>query len=333
MELSVKNVTHLVNKCGIYELIVNKKSYIGSSINLKNRLNEHLSDLNSENHSNKKLLRAYNKYKNIHFEIIEFCESDILIEREEYWYNIKGYYNLQNPKKTINKQCKKVYKFTLEGEFIEDYISAAEASRKNNIKSSAGISNACRNNTYFANEFLWSYVKEIPFRNNKAFIPVYMFKPSGEFVKKFSSSYEASRYLIQEFNLLTTTENVAGTIKQSIKKVLIKGKCAHTGLKNSKNNPIEVDHKNGRYNGVEVIDISNQKITDFQPLTRQSNLQKRSDCNECKSTSKRFDAKKLGYSVSFIEGGETYKSDIGCRGCYWFDCIFFKKSLYLKNEY
>ena len=67
MELSVKNVTHLVNKCGIYELIVNKKSYIGSSINLKNRLNEHLSDLNSENHSNKKLLKAYNKYKNIHF--------------------------------------------------------------------------------------------------------------------------------------------------------------------------------------------------------------------------------------------------------------------------
>jgi len=261
MELSIKNVTHLVNKCGIYELIVNKKSYIGSSINLKNRLNEHLLDLNSENHSNKKLLRAYNKYKNIHFEIIEFCESDILIEREEYWYNIKGYYNLQNPKKTINKQCKKVYKFTLKGEFIEDYISAAEASRKNNIKSSAGISNACRNNTYFANEFLWSYVKEIPFRNNKAFIPVYMFKPSGEFVKKFSSSYEASRYLIQEFNLLTTTENVAGTIKQSIKKgCLCKGFlfskteiCPKLGkmvmkrpcfLKNKKTNEVVKEFKN-----------------------------------------------------------------------------------------
>lgn len=218
MKLSIENTSHLVNKCGIYELIVNKKSYIGSSINLKSRLNEHLLDLNKGNHSNKKLLRAYNKYKNIHFEIIEFCEYDILINREEYWYDIKGYYNLQNPKKNINKQCKRVYKFTLEGEFIEDYISSAEASRKNNIKNSTGISNACKNKTYFANGFLWSYVKEIPFRNNKAFIPVYMFKSSGEFIKKFSSSYEAARYLIQTFNLLGTTELVGSMVKQSLKK-------------------------------------------------------------------------------------------------------------------
>jgi hypothetical protein len=37
MELNKNNIVHLTNKCGIYELIINKKSYIGSSINLKNK--------------------------------------------------------------------------------------------------------------------------------------------------------------------------------------------------------------------------------------------------------------------------------------------------------
>lgn len=121
-------------------------------------------------------------------------------------------------------------------------------------------------------------------------------------------------------------------IKTSIKNELIKLNCVHTGLKNSKNNPIEIDHKNGRYSGIESIDIEQQKIEHFQPLTRQSNLQKRSSCNKCKTTLKRFDAKELGYDVSFVKGDENYNNEIGCNGCYWHDCIFFKKMLSLKDE-
>jgi group I intron endonuclease len=218
MELKLENLPHLVNKCGIYELIINKKSYIGSSLNLRDRLREHLNDLNNNNHSNKKLLNAFNKYKHIYFGIIEFCNLDILIDREEYWYSIKGYYNLQNPKKTINRQCKIVYKFSMNQEYLEEYISSSEAARLNNIPSAVGISSACRKKTYYASGFLWSYEKEAPFRNNKAFIPVYMFKTTGELVKKFSSSYEAARYLIHTFNLTSPTEHVGGRIKQSIKK-------------------------------------------------------------------------------------------------------------------
>jgi len=218
MELKLENVSHLVNKCGIYELIINKKSYIGSSINLRDRLREHLNDLNGNNHSNKKLLKAFNKYKKVYFGIIEFCNLDILIDREEYWYSVKGYYNLQNPKRTINNQCKKVYKFSINQEYLNEYLSAAEAARLNNISSSTGISNACKNKTYYASGFLWSYEKETPFRNNKAFIPVYMFKPDGEFVKKFPSSYEAARYLIKMLNLPFETEIIGANIQQSIKK-------------------------------------------------------------------------------------------------------------------
>ena len=49
---------------GIYKLIniVNNKIYIGSSINLHNRIKRHLHDFKYQCHPNIKLLRAYNKY-------------------------------------------------------------------------------------------------------------------------------------------------------------------------------------------------------------------------------------------------------------------------------
>jgi len=221
MELKLENISHLINKCGIYELIINKKSYIGSSVNLRDRLREHLNDLNTNNHSNKKLLRAFNKYKIIHFNIIEFCNIDILIEKEEYWYNIKGYYNLQNPRKNINSQCKKVYQFSIKGEFIAEFISIAEAARKNNILTPVGINKACNNKTHFASGFLWSYENIPPFRKNKAFKPIYMFNIKGEFVKKFSSSCDAARYLVELYNLENSQKNIeliGANIIQSVNK-------------------------------------------------------------------------------------------------------------------
>ena len=221
MELKLENFKHLINKCGIYELIINKKSYIGSSVNLRDRLREHLSDLNTNTHKNKKLLSAFNKYKIIHFGIIEFCNIDNLIEKEEYWYNIKGYYNLQNPRKNINSQCKKVYQFSTKGEFIAEFISIAEAARKNNISSSVGINIACSNKTHFANGFLWSYENIPPFRKNKAFKPIYMFNIKGEFIEKFSSSCDAARYLVELYNLENCQKNIeliGGYVIQSVNK-------------------------------------------------------------------------------------------------------------------
>jgi hypothetical protein len=102
-------------------------------------------------------------------------------------------------------------------------------------------------------------------------------------------------------------------------------KCVHTGFAGTTQNGIECDHKNGRYDDINALDPSKQNVTDFQPLCRQANLQKRSDCKSCLLTGKRFDAKSLYYSKSVVKGTLDYEGD--CDGCYWFNPMEFKKSL------
>jgi len=114
-------------------------------------------------------------------------------------------------------------------------------------------------------------------------------------------------------------------IRNDIRNSLKSNPCSHTGFKGTKNNSIVIDHKNGRYNDERVLNIKTQEVGDFQSLVNQANLFKRTVCGECINTGKRFDAKKLGYNISFIDGDENYQGT--CVGCYWYDCSEFKKSL------
>ena len=47
---------------GIYKIIINDKCYIGSSFNIRLRINQHKSDLKCNRHCNAYLQNAYNKY-------------------------------------------------------------------------------------------------------------------------------------------------------------------------------------------------------------------------------------------------------------------------------
>lgn len=69
-------------------------------------------------------------------------------------------------------------------------------------------------------------------------------------------------------------------------------------------------------------DTSNQKQSDFQPLSKAANDAKRSHCAKCIKTGKRYDATSLGYSQGFILGDENTKT---CQGCYWYDPKYFNK--------
>lgn len=81
--------TQLPTTSGIYRITctANKKIYIGSSINLRHRYQEHLSGFRRNAHENPKLQHAWNKYgpDAFIFEIIEFVEPEMVIEREQYW--------------------------------------------------------------------------------------------------------------------------------------------------------------------------------------------------------------------------------------------------------
>ena len=84
------NFSTLKNKSGIYKISCNKHFYIGSSKNLKSRMIDHKKILKANRHYNKFIQRVYDKYgfKKMEISILEFCEIDILTEREQYYYDL-----------------------------------------------------------------------------------------------------------------------------------------------------------------------------------------------------------------------------------------------------
>lgn len=72
---------------GIYRIKnkINDKCYIGSSVNFDDRKNLHFSLLRRGIHHSIILQRAYDKYglEFLSFEVLEHCEKEILIEREQ----------------------------------------------------------------------------------------------------------------------------------------------------------------------------------------------------------------------------------------------------------
>ena len=92
------------NKIGVYRLTCNKngKIYIGSSVNLSKRFSHYYSNktmLNKLKFSKSIIYSALLKHgrDNFSLEILEYCEKDVLIEREQY------YMDLLNPEYNICK--------------------------------------------------------------------------------------------------------------------------------------------------------------------------------------------------------------------------------------
>jgi len=79
---------------GIYAIICKPtaKLYIGQSINIRSRKNQHLKDLLKGKHCNSYLQNAFNKYgrPNFAFQVLENCTREELNTREAYWINIKN---------------------------------------------------------------------------------------------------------------------------------------------------------------------------------------------------------------------------------------------------
>lgn len=74
--------------------------------------------------------------------------------QKEYWKN-----NKEQKDRITLKLCKAVQKFDLNGNFIEEYISAKEASIKNGLKNYSPISNACNGVTKTCRKFIWKWKK------------------------------------------------------------------------------------------------------------------------------------------------------------------------------
>ena len=92
-----------MNKAGIYciENVINNKKYIGQSIDIYARWSKHKSELNNNRHFNDYLQKAWNKYgpDNFKFYAVEFCDIELLDERENYYID---FYETLNRDKGYN---------------------------------------------------------------------------------------------------------------------------------------------------------------------------------------------------------------------------------------
>ena len=92
--------------CGIYKIenLINKKVYIGQSVDINTRFRSHKSELKRKNHSNRHIQNSYDKYglEGFNFSILEICDANELDNLEIKWIKVtdstnqdKGY-NLES---------------------------------------------------------------------------------------------------------------------------------------------------------------------------------------------------------------------------------------------
>lgn len=128
-------------------------------------------------------------------------------------------------------------------------------------------------------------------------------------------------------NWLVQSSNFSQAIRSDIKREISSKRCVILWTHRSCDHPTEVDHKDWRKNDPRVMNTETQTLEDFQPLSKPANDAKRQFCKHCKLTWKRYDAKNLGYTVSFTEGDENYNEQVGCKGCFWYDPVAFRQRL------
>ena len=145
-----------------------------------------------------------------------------------------------------------------------------------------------------------------------------------EFDKNITSGNSIDIIRLNGFNKKFNFKN---NIRQDIKDFYKNKNCVMLGINGkSENTIIEIDHKDGRKCDENVSNISSQRIEDFRALCKAANDIKRQICKKCKETGKRWDAKNiLGNPFSYYDGDENYNEVLGCKGCYQYDPVEYRK--------
>ena len=170
-------------------------------------------------------------------------------------------------------------------------------------------------------EFVGEY-SELKFGNGASWA-----RKESTLAKKYKLEFDKSRTPGNSIDAIRLSgyneDNYSQYIRADIKREIKSRRCVILGTSNP-----EVDHKNGMKNESRVMQNENQKISDFQPLSKAANDAKRQYCKECKASGVRYDAKLLGYPMSYYFGVAKHNGEENaCVGCYWYDPLEFKKHL------
>jgi hypothetical protein len=229
-----KKIPESFKKVGVYIIFINNKSYIGSSINIKYRINQHLNALKNNKHYNIYMQNVYNKYTltKLDYKILEECLPEERLIKEKYWIEkLNPKLNLIKDPTTGNNcitSSKKVYQYNLKGEFIKSFISVNDAARTLNLNATtiaACCRKSCKHNKSTGN-YLWSYtkVKKLNYINNSSKSrnrKVTMYTKLGKKIKTFNSIADAARELMTKNDsfdsLCANISKVASSTNYSLK--------------------------------------------------------------------------------------------------------------------
>lgn len=236
--------------------------YVGSSLNVKQRLRVHILKLKKSKHENRYMQNRFNKYtiNKCTYCLLEECSADTRLYREKHWIDILSpdLNSKMNPVTQTNSktQSKIVYQYSLNGDYIGYFPSASEAARFYNLENSS-ISACCRGKLYkSAGGFQWSYVKKenINYTNNSKFSKikkVIMYTKLGKKIKTFDSIVDAAKYILETgddiASLSATISSAAKNTNYSVKDKFIysyeeKNNIIYTGTKNF---PVLEEKKDG----------------------------------------------------------------------------------------
>lgn len=199
---------------GIYcfKSIIDDRIYIGSSKSLDVRRKQHLSELKCNRHRNPKFQSFYNKYgkESLVYQIIENCEIDNLIEREQYYldlysnkFNINTKADRPNTERNFDlekiKQIAEIYNSGKSCCHIAKLLFGSK--EKTNL-----IANIVKGNTYKEYNYLFAPYK--PHFNNSF---------TEEMIYKIADLYNSGKTGCQISEMLFNNRNHRAKINSLIK--------------------------------------------------------------------------------------------------------------------
>lgn len=184
---------------GIYKIenLINGKKYIGQSIDIQRRFNEHKRDKD-----NCRIHQALRKYgiNNFSFEVVEECPTILLDEREKYWIKYYDSFNNGYNATTGGNQdilpaiqaCKKrVYQYDFNLQLVHIYDGVREAGRQTGINPSS-IGECCRHILGQAGNYIFCYEGDTPVQPKLHKRKVIQYTLNDEPIQEFNSIKEAS---------------------------------------------------------------------------------------------------------------------------------------------
>ena len=228
----------LYNKCGVYRIycVKTNKFYIGSSKNLWKRMITHIWSLDNKRHRNKNIQNEYNIYGNecFVFEIIEFCDEDKRLDKEQYYIDLykesSKLYNLSTNAYTNNfvtEEQKRILSEIHKGKKISEEqrrkISETNKGRIVSEETRAKISKAQKGKVFSENHRLnisKSRIGRFNGADNTNAKTTYVYDLKHNLLYTFDTQKETAEFLLKEGIIVSNSKNPIDTVSSSIRRCM-----------------------------------------------------------------------------------------------------------------